>query len=486
MEKIFNLLLFLLLFQGVRAQDYDLYLCIGQSNMAGRGTLTEETSGTIPDVYLFNDRNEFEKATNPLNRYSTIRKELKMQGVGPAYGFAKTMATQTGRKIGLVVNARGGSSIQSWKKGAKDGYYEEALSRIRLAMKHGTLKAILWHQGESDCSRPEVYREEMKELVANFRKDLNLPGLFFVAGEIASWAPNGQASENIRAFNEMISHISDFIPNTACVSSEGLMPLIDYSDPHFCTDSQIVLGERYAQKVLENTSGLRVLFIGDSITDGNWGNVCSPKPSSERSLGDMNHIYGSGYMYLCASYYQGNYPEKEYDFFNRGISGNTLLDLEKRWKEDVIEMNPDVLSVLIGTNDIHHHLRSGNGKAFDFEVWERRYRALLDCSLKANPKLKIILAAPFVANTGNMRKSKNFAERDSMVRRCAAIVERIAHDYHAIYLPYNTMFDELLKTCPTSKDTYWIWDGLHPTPAGHRRMADMWIERVDLMNLCLY
>lgn len=422
MEKIFNLLLFLLLFQGVRAQDYDLYLCIGQSNMAGRGTLIEETSGAIPDVYLFNDRNEFEKATNPLNRYSTIRKELKMQGVGPAYSFAKTMATQTGRKIGLVVNARGGSSIQS-----------------------------------------------------------NLPGLFFVAGEIASWAPNGQASENIRAFNEMISHISDFIPNTACVSSEGLMPLIDYSDPHFCTDSQIVLGERYAQKVLENTSGLRVLFIGDSITDGNWGNVCSPKPSSERSLGDMNHIYGSGYMYLCASYYQGNYPEKEYDFFNRGISGNTLLDLEKRWKEDVIEMNPDVLSVLIGTNDIHHHLRSGNGKAFDFEVWERRYRALLDCSLKANPKLKIILAAPFVANTGNMRKSKNFAERDSMVRRCAAIVERIAHDYHAIYLPYNTMFDELLKTCPTSKDTYWIWDGLHPTPAGHRRMADMWIERVGLL-----
>lgn len=422
MEKIFNLLLFLLLFQGVRAQDYDLYLCIGQSNMAGRGTLTEETSGAIPDVYLFNDRNEFEKATNPLNRYSTIRKELKMQGVGPAYSFAKTMATQTGRKIGLVVNARGGSSIQS-----------------------------------------------------------NLPGFFFVAGEIAFWAPNGQASENIRAFNEMISHISDFIPNTACVSSEGLMPLIDYSDPHFCTDSQIVLGERYAQKVLENTSGLRVLFIGDSITDGNWGNVCSPKPSSERSLGDMNHIYGSGYMYLCASYYQGNYPEKEYDFFNRGISGNTLLDLEKRWKEDVIEMNPDVLSVLIGTNDIHHHLRSGNGKAFDFEVWERRYRALLDCSLKANPNLKIILAAPFVANTGNMRKSKNFAERDSMVRRCAAIVERIAHDYHAIYLPYNTMFDELLKTCPTSKDTYWIWDGLHPTPAGHRRMADMWIERVGLL-----
>lgn len=252
MKRIVNIFLFLLVFQSVWAQDYDLYLCIGQSNMAGRGTLTEDTSDTIPNVYLFNSQNEFEKAANPFNRYSTIRKDLKMQGVGPAYSFAKMMAAKTGRKIGLVVNARGGSSIQSWKKGAKDGYYEEALSRIKLAMKYGTLKAILWHQGEADASQSEVYKEQIKELVANFRKDLNLPDLFFVAGEIASWAPNEQASENIRAFNKMISHISDFIPNAACVSSEGLMPLIDYTDPHFCTNSQIVLGGRYAETILAN------------------------------------------------------------------------------------------------------------------------------------------------------------------------------------------------------------------------------------------
>ncbi|WP_300154083.1 sialate O-acetylesterase [Bacteroides sp.] len=480
MKRIINAFLFLLLSQGIWAQDYDLYLCIGQSNMAGRGTLTEEVSDTLTDVYLFNARNEFEKAANPLNRYSTIRKDIKMQGVGPAYSFAKTMVAKTGRPIGLVVNARGGSSIHSWKKGAKDGYYEEALSRIRSAMKHGTLKAVLWHQGETDCAQPEIYKETIKELVANFRKDLNMPDLFFVVGEIASWAPDEQAAERNRTFNDMIRRISDFIPNAVCVSSEGLLPLIDQSDPHFCTSSQIILGERYAQKVLEHASGPRILFIGDSITDGNWGAAGGPKPSSQRNLWDMNHIYGSGYMYLCASHYQGNYPEKEYRFFNRGISGNTLSDLEKRWKEDAIEMHPDVLSVLIGTNDIHHYLRSGKKEPFDFEAWERRYRVLLDSSLKANPKLKIVLAAPFVANTGTMRNSKNFAERDNMVRHCAAIVERIAHDYQAIYLPYHTMFDELLKNRPTSQNTYWIWDGIHPTPAGHSRMADMWIERVDL------
>lgn len=114
-----------------------------------------------------------------------------------------------------------------------------------------------------------MYREEIKELVANLRKDLNLPCLVFVAGGIAPWIFGSQAAENIRIFNKMISHIADFIPNTACASSEGLMPLIDDSDSHFCTDSQVVWRERYVQKVLENASVLHVLFIGDSVADGN-------------------------------------------------------------------------------------------------------------------------------------------------------------------------------------------------------------------------
>lgn len=227
--------------------------------------------------------------------------------------------------------------------------------------------------------------------------------------------------------------------------------------------------------------GVRVLFIGDSITDGNWGNSCgTAKPSSERTLWDMNHIYGSGYMYLCATYYQGNYPEKEYEFFNRGISGNTLEDMKKRWETDAINIKPDILSILIGTNDIHFYLQGNQKQPFDFEVWEKRYCSLLNRSLQANPNLKIVLCAPFVANTGSMRKSSNFAKRDSLVRCCAKIVERISRDYKAVYLPYNTMFDEILRTIPTSKDTYWIWDGIHPTPAGHQRMADLWIKHVKL------
>lgn len=122
---------------------FDIYLCIGQSNMAGRATLTPAVMDTLVNVYLFNDRNFFEPAVNPLNRYSTIRKEIGMQKLGPAYSFARKVSEKSDCKIGLVVNARGGSSIKSWEKGASDNYYGEMLSRIREALKYGRLKAVL-------------------------------------------------------------------------------------------------------------------------------------------------------------------------------------------------------------------------------------------------------------------------------------------------------------------------------------------------------
>lgn len=226
--------------------------------------------------------------------------------------------------------------------------------------------------------------------------------------------------------------------------------------------------------------GIRILFIGDSITDGSWGSSDGgPMPSSARNHWDMNHIYGSGYMYLCASYYQSRYPDHGYRFFNRGISGNTLADLEQRWKEDVVDLNPDVLSILVGTNDIHYYIEGDMSAPFDTLAWERCYRSLLGRSLRMNPDLKIVLGTPFVAYTGTMKDKKNFALRDSLVHSLSRIVKRIAADYHAVCLPYDEMFDEILAKEPTSQDTYWIWDGIHPTPAGHKRMSELWMEKVE-------
>ena len=223
--------------------DLDLFLFIGQSNMAGRGYITDNYKGYIKNTYLLTPTGSMEPARNPLNKYSTIRKRLGLQGVGPAYSFAKSITERTGRPLGLVVNARGGSSINSWMKGAKDNYYDETLSRIRQAMKFGTLKAIIWHQGESDSNDPATYMPKLQELIANLRKDLNNEKLPFIVGELAEWRKNGTSE----TFNEMLRTVPKHIPYSYCVSSKELVPLINESDPHFSADSQIILGRRYAE-----------------------------------------------------------------------------------------------------------------------------------------------------------------------------------------------------------------------------------------------
>ena len=231
--------------------SFDLYVCIGQSNMAGRATLTPEVMDTLQNVYLLNDKGNFEPAVNPLNRYSTVRKDLSMQRLGPAYGFAKEMARQTKRPVGLVVNARGGSAINSWLKGSKDGYYEEALSRVRIAMKQGgVLKAILWHQGEADCSNPEAYKQKLISLVKDLREDLGMPNLPVVVGQISQWNWTKREAGTV-PFNQMIKKVSSFIPHSDWVSSKGLGWYKDEKDPHFNTEAQLLLGKRYAKKVLK-------------------------------------------------------------------------------------------------------------------------------------------------------------------------------------------------------------------------------------------
>lgn len=227
-------------------------------------------------------------------------------------------------------------------------------------------------------------------------------------------------------------------------------------------------------------SGPRILFIGDSITDGRWGNGDgSAQPSGVRNHWDMNHIYGSGYMYLCASYYQGTYPQKEYQFFNRGISGNTLTDLKGRWEEDAVAIRPDVISILVGTNDVNVYLDKQDGTSFNFVEWEQMYRSLLTCIRQDNPKVAIVLGEPFVAFTGNMKNSKDFALRDSLIQKLGEIISRIAVDYEAVYIPYASMFRHLLDQSQSLPDTYWIWDGIHPTPAGHYKMSELWIREVE-------
>jgi lysophospholipase L1-like esterase len=227
---------------------------------------------------------------------------------------------------------------------------------------------------------------------------------------------------------------------------------------------------------LSLNAGVTVLFIGDSITDGNWGSpVGWPCPTENRNLTDKNHIYGHGFAEMVAGYYQGEYPSEGFTFYNRGISGNTLANLEQRWTKDALELHPNVVSILVGTNDVNEFLDQDSIREFDFIGWERRYRALLDKTRQELSDVKFVLAAPFVAEVGNVGARKDYAQRAEAVSRLADITRNIAKDYNAVLIDVPALLERCYADYPDIDISYWIWDGIHPTTATHHLIARSWI-----------
>lgn len=247
MKKTVLIILAAFLTASCTDRGYDVYLLIGQSNMAGRGTLLEADLSAAPEegVFLLDSLDAPVPATHPYNRYSTIRKDLGMQQMGPAYSFGREMYRTGGKPVLLVVNARGGSALDEWMPGTE--YFNEAVRRAREAVKYGKLRGIAWHQGCTDAEQGRLgdYMDRLVVLVEALRESLDAENVPFVAGEVARWLPY---SDSYRA---VIRNVGDMIPCSAYVSSEGLGMLKDESDPHFSRDAQIALGERYAEKMEE-------------------------------------------------------------------------------------------------------------------------------------------------------------------------------------------------------------------------------------------
>jgi acyl-CoA thioesterase-1 len=214
-----------------------IYLLIGQSNMAGRAPVPDEDAGVIERCFLLNRAGKWEPAKNPLNIYSTIRKGAGMQKMGPGYGFAKAMlAAEPNVTIGLVVNAKGGSSIEQWAKGTK--FYDEAVRRTKQAVEAGgELAGVLWHQGESNAKNPEGYLDKLKALVANLRDDLGEPDLPFVVGQV----------KDVPAINAQLAALPRAVDGTGCANSDGLKTMDRW---HFDTASIKLLGQRYADAIV--------------------------------------------------------------------------------------------------------------------------------------------------------------------------------------------------------------------------------------------
>lgn len=227
-----------------RLKNLDIYLAIGQSNMAGRASIRPEDSVAIDRASLFTGDNEepWIEARNPLNLYSTVRKVIRMQRLGPAYSFSKSMTSAfPDNEIGLVVNARGGTKIVQWLPGTQ--LYEAAIAQTKKALEYGTLKGIIWHQGEGDADplRTGMYLGRLEILVNALREEFDDPKLPFIAGQLLE-------SEKRRPFNEMLLKLPEFIRNSGVATSEGTT---SFDGTHFDSASAILLGNRHADEMIK-------------------------------------------------------------------------------------------------------------------------------------------------------------------------------------------------------------------------------------------
>ena len=209
----------------------------------------------------------------------------------------------------------------------------------------------------------------------------------------------------------------------------------------------------------------RILFQGDSITDAGRNREVL-EPNEPKAL-------GSGYVNLLAAKVLREKPQDALEFLNRGVSGDRSVDLYARWKKDALNLQPDVLSILVGVNDVWHEFVGQNG--VESARFETLYRLLLEFTRQSLPHARIIVCEPFLLPCGVV---KDDWLTDMHERR--TIVQHLAGEVGATFVPFQAAFDKALETAPPD---YWAKDGVHPTPAGHQLLADTWLEHVSRLPL---
>ena len=188
---------------------------------------------------------------------------------------------------------------------------------------------------------------------------------------------------------------------------------------------------------------MKILFQGDSVTDA--GRDLS-------NLADM----GEGYPKFASAMIQDSYPDGSFEFVNLGISGNRTEHLVERMEADFIEIQPDIVSILIGVNDVWHHYAFEYVETTD-EQFESNYRTLLE-GLKSRTTARILMIQPFLLETVDPAKQELCEE----LARKQSIVKRLADEYADAYLP----LDEVLHSMTEEEPAYYAADGVHPTPDG--------------------
>jgi lysophospholipase L1-like esterase len=214
-------------------------------------------------------------------------------------------------------------------------------------------------------------------------------------------------------------------------------------------------------KAATKESQLTFLFQGDSITDGNRGRNKDP-----------NHIMGHGYAFSIASRLGASFPGKANVFFNRGISGNRVTDLAKRWQADTLDIKPDVLSILVGVNDTDSVVRKQN--IVTVEKYEETYRSLLTQTRTQFPGCLLVLCEPFLLPVGRIKENWSVWSGDMQKRQM--IASRLSKEFDTVFVPLQKVFTDATSLAAAD---YWIWDGIHPTCSGHELITREWLKQVS-------
>ena len=201
---------------------------------------------------------------------------------------------------------------------------------------------------------------------------------------------------------------------------------------------------------------MRILFQGDSITD------------ADRSRSN-NAPLGRGYPLLVEASLGLEEPD-QHEFLNRGISGNRIVDVYARIKCDIINLKPDIMSILIGVNDVWHEL-GDNPNGVDADKFFKIYSMLIEEVKEALPDIKIMILEPFVLEACSTTEHWEFFNTE--VKKRAEMAKKIAEKFSLPFIPLQEGFDALAKKAPNS---YWLGDGVHPTAKGHEFIKTQWLK----------
>ncbi|WP_063860465.1 SGNH/GDSL hydrolase family protein [Paenibacillus sp. Soil724D2] len=201
-----------------------------------------------------------------------------------------------------------------------------------------------------------------------------------------------------------------------------------------------------------------ILFQGDSITDGNRGRN-----------DDLNHILGHGYVFLLAAELGLQAAGQAPHMVNRGCSGNRIADLYGRWEEDALSLHPDLISLLIGVNDVHAFVNGKQDLVQDRFV--RTYRRLIEDTQELLASTAIVICEPFLLPAGQVGQA--WQAWHSEMSRKQEQIRKIADEYDLDYIDLQQSF---IDACELAPAAYWLWDGIHPTPAGHALIKNRWMD----------